>query len=444
MDGLQSWTWSYDGWVMLGGLLCAVAASLPGNFLVLRRMSLLGDAVSHAVLPGLALAFWITQSRSGLPVFAGAVTTGLITAMLTQWIRDVGKVDEGASIGVVFTTLFAAGLLLMSQAAPRVDLDPGCVLYGVLEASPLDTVPVAGFAIPRVVLMLSIVLLINIAFIVLLFKELLISSFDPGLATTAGCSARWMHYLLMVIVAITTVASFEATGNILVVAMLIVPPSTALLLTDRLSRMILISAAVAAASAILGDAAAVTVPRWFGFRSTSTAAMMTVCAGLIFLVTATCAPGTGLVAVWLRRQRLSLRILAEDTIALMYRLDERGADGPVQASQLSRKLLSSTLQTWLALQRQRLRGWVVAELAGYRLTTAGRQAAAALVRSHRLWETYLVHEGVDAGVIHRQAEVLEHFTGRSLRDKLQAEGPPSDRDPHGSLIPTEDPDPRSP
>ncbi|MGV2333346.1 MAG UNVERIFIED_CONTAM: metal ABC transporter permease [Planctomycetaceae bacterium] len=241
MNGLQSWTWSYDGWVMLGGLLCAVAASLPGNFLVLRRMSLLGDAVSHAVLPGLALAFWITQSRSGLPVFAGAVTTGLITAMLTQWIRDVGKVDEGASIGVVFTTLFAAGLLLMSQAAPRVDLDPGCVLYGVLEASPLDTITVAGFAIPRVVLMLSIVLLINIAFIVLLFKELLISSFDPGLATTAGCSARWMHYLLMVIVAITTVASFEATGNILVVAMLIVPPSTALLLTDRLSRMILIS-----------------------------------------------------------------------------------------------------------------------------------------------------------------------------------------------------------
>lgn len=439
MDGVPGWTWSYDGWVMLGGMLCAVAASLPGNFLVLRRMSLLGDAVSHAVLPGLAMAFWITHSRSGLPVYIGAVSTGLITAMLTQWIRDVGKVDEGASIGVAFTTLFAAGLVLMSQAAPAVDLDPGCVLYGILEASPLDTVRIAGFEVPRIVLTLSIVLIINLAFVVLMFKELLISSFDPGLATTEGCSAQLMHYLLMIIVAITTVASFEATGNILVVAMLIVPPSTALLLTDRLSRMIMISAAAAALSAVLGDAAAVTVPRWFGFRSTSSAGMMTVCAGLLFLLAGLFAPSRGLLAVWLRRQRLALRILAEDAIALMYRLDERGAEGPVQAGFLARRLLSSTFPTWLILQRQRLRGWVAAELAGYRLTTAGRQAASTLVRSHRLWETYLVNEGVDAGVIHRQAEVLEHFTGRALREKLQAEGPTSERDPHGSVIPDEDP-----
>jgi manganese/zinc/iron transport system permease protein len=439
MDGLHGWTFSYDGWVMLGGVLCAVAASLPGNFLVLRRMSLLGDAVSHAVLPGLAMAFWITSSRSGLPVYLGAISTGLITAMLTQWIRNVGKVDEGASIGVAFTTLFAGGLVLMSQAAPRVDLDPGCVLYGILEASPLDTIAVVGLEIPRVVLALSCVLIINVVFVVLMFKELLISSFDPGLATTEGCSAQFMHYLLMIIVAITTVASFEATGNILVVAMLIVPPSTALLLTDRLSRMIMISAGVAAVSAILGDVAAVTVPRWFGFRSTSSAGMMTVCAGLLFLLATLFAPSRGLTAVWLRRQRLSLHILAEDLIALMYRMDERGAEGPVQAAQLARTLLSSTFQTWLALQRQRLRGWVTAELAGYRLTPAGHQAAAALVRSHRLWETYLVHEGVDAGVIHRQAEVLEHFTGRALREKLRAEGPASDRDPHGSVIPDEDP-----
>ncbi|MFM7057288.1 MAG: iron dependent repressor, metal binding and dimerization domain protein, partial [Planctomycetota bacterium] len=244
---------------------------------------------------------------------------------------------------------------------------------------------------------------------------------------------------LMIIVALTTVASFEATGNILVVAMLIVPPSTALLLTDRLSRMIIISAAAAAVAAVLGDLAAVTVPRLFGFRSTSSAGMMTVCAGLLFLMAALLAPSRGLIAVWLRRHRLSMQILAEDLIALMYRMDERGADGPVQAARISRTLLSSIFQTWLALQRQRLRGWVTAELTGYRLTPAGRQAAAALVRSHRLWETYLAHEGVDAGVIHRQAEVLEHVTGRALREKLQAERPASDRDPHGSVIPDEDP-----
>ena len=437
-----NWTWSYDGWVVLAGVLCATAASIPGNFLVLRRMSLLGDAVSHAVLPGLAAAFWITHSRTGPSVFAGAIVTGLLTAMLTQWIRDLGKVDEGASIGVVFTTLFAAGLVLMSQAAPSVDLDPNCVLYGLLEASPLDTLTLAGLEIPRVVMTLGTVLMLNVMFVTVFFKELLISSFDPGLATTEGYSARLMHYLLMTLVAVTAVASFEAAGNILFVAMLIVPPATAVLLTDRLSRMILISAALAAAAAISGHIAAITVPTSFGFRSSSTAGMMTVCSGLMFLITAAISPSNGLIPAWLRRQRLGLKILSEDVIALMYRQEERGNGRPESLSVLSATLLSSGFQTWIALQRQRFRGWVSAENSGYRLTKAGRQAAAAIVRSHRLWESYLVQEGVDAGLIHRQAEKLEHFTGRSMRDRLQVEGAASDRDPHGSVIPDEETGPQ--
>ena len=124
MSGLENWSWNIDGWIVLAGVLCAVAASLPGNFLLLRRMSLLGDAISHAVLPGLAVAFLISNSRSGIPMYLGAVVTGLLTALFTEWIRNFGDVDEGASMGVVFTTLFALGLVMIVQAADHVDLDP--------------------------------------------------------------------------------------------------------------------------------------------------------------------------------------------------------------------------------------------------------------------------------------------------------------------------------
>ena len=121
MSGLEHWSWNYDGWIVLAGMLCAVAASLPGNFLLLRRMSLLGDAISHAVLPGLAAAFFITGTRDSLPMFIGAAVVGILTALFTEWIRGFGKVDEGAAMGVVFTSLFAAGLVMIVQAADRVE-----------------------------------------------------------------------------------------------------------------------------------------------------------------------------------------------------------------------------------------------------------------------------------------------------------------------------------
>jgi manganese/zinc/iron transport system permease protein len=177
MDTVSDWLWELDGWIVLAGILCAVSASLVGNFLVLRRTSMLGDAISHAVLPGLAVAFLVTGSRQSLPMFAGAALVGILTAAMTQWIRDTGKVDEGASMGVVFTTLFALGLVLIVRAADTVDLDPSCVLYGAIELTPLDTIPmdVSGIGVvelPRVVIMLGIVTVINLAFVILFFKEL--------------------------------------------------------------------------------------------------------------------------------------------------------------------------------------------------------------------------------------------------------------------------------
>ena len=152
--GLQ-WSWGLDGWIVAVAIMCAVACSLLGNFLVLRRMSMLGDAITHAVLPGLAIAFFISDSRSSLPMFVGAVIVGMLTAFFTEWIRRIGRVDEGASMGVVFTSLFAAGLVMIVQAADHVDLDAGCVLYGAIEMTPLDLVKVMGYEFPRAFVVLS-------------------------------------------------------------------------------------------------------------------------------------------------------------------------------------------------------------------------------------------------------------------------------------------------
>jgi manganese/zinc/iron transport system permease protein len=295
----MNWT-SFDTWIVIVGALCAVACALPGCFLVLRRMSMMGDAISHAVLPGLAVAFLFSGSRSSIAMFAGAAFVGILTAVFTQWVSKFGKVDRGAAMGIVFTTLFALGLLLIVQAADHVDLDPGCVLYGAIELTPLD--PVASISlghnqlieIPRAAAVIGIVLLFNLALVLLLFKELRISSFDPELSTTLGINANLMHYLLMTMVAITTVAAFEAVGSIIVIAMLIVPPATALLLTRRLKIMIVLSVVLAVAAAGLGHLSAITVPQWFGFESTTTSGMMALAAGLLFILAWLFSPRQGL------------------------------------------------------------------------------------------------------------------------------------------------------
>ncbi|TVP80056.1 MAG: metal ABC transporter permease, partial [Puniceicoccaceae bacterium] len=203
--------YAIDTWIVIVGALAAIACALLGNFLVLRKMSMMGDAISHAVLPGLAIAFIITGARASLTMFIGAAVVGLLTAVFTQWISRFGKVDEGASMGIVFTSLFALGLLLIVQAADHVDLDPSCVLYGAIELTPLDVVwqtEIFGIAVdvPRAALILGGVTLLNLGFVVGFFKELRISSFDPELATTMGIRSNRMHYLLMALVAMTTVA----------------------------------------------------------------------------------------------------------------------------------------------------------------------------------------------------------------------------------------------
>jgi len=432
------WT-SIDTWIVLTGMVVSVSCALVGNFLVVRRMSLMGDAISHAVLPGIAIAFLVGGSRHPVPMFIGAVIAGLGTAFFTEWIHRNGKVEESSAMGVVFTTLFAVGLIMIVQVADSVDLDPGCVLYGAIELSPLDTLSVAGMTLPRSLVIGILVLLVNAMIILLLYKEFKITAFDPEAATALGIPARKMYYLLMAMVAVTAVASFESVGSIMVIAMLIVPAAAAQFIAVRLGRVILWSLLFAALSAFGGHVAAITIPSWFGFIDTSTSGSMAVFTGLIFTSCFLFAPQRGLLSRIHARSSLRQRIAREDVLGSLFRWQENnpaatiGPDVTVLSSHLDQAGMN------LLQNINRLRHDKLIKPGGnsdIRFTEEGYRQAAEIIRDHRLWESFLHDEvKLPADHVHATSEKLEHVTDDSIRRNLQKAVAGTTVDPHGKNIP---------
>ena len=408
--------------------LTNVACALLGCYLVLRRMSLLGDALSHAVLPGLVVAYILAGSLNILYMFAGALAVGVLTTFLTQTVHRQGGVSADASIGVVFTSLFALGVILIKRYGQGVDLDPDCVLYGQIDLVEFYTVPLWGYEVPRALVSILPVLLLNVAVILLLWKELKISSFDPALATTMGINADRLFYLLMGLVALTTVASFEQVGSILVIAMLIVPGATAHLLTDRLARMLILAAAIGVLAAVFGYMLSVS---W----NVSAAGPMAVVAGVCYLAAALASPRYGILSTLVRNAQTSLRIVREDLLAMLYRLEELRIErrlGPREATQA----VGGGIMAELGLRSLLRRGDLARAPAGLELSDRGRRRAAELVRSHRLWEAYLVeHLGLPADHVHDPAERMEHFIDSRLQEQIVADLRDAAKDPHGREIP---------
>ncbi len=435
------WSWQVDGWIVAAGILCAMGCALLGNFLVLRRMSMMGDAISHAVLPGLAAAFLITGSRDSVPMFIGAAIAGVLTAVLTQWVSKFGKVEESASMGVVFTALFAIGLIMIVYAADKVHLDADCVLYGAVELISIQPgVVLFGIEVPKPIIRLAIVLGVNLLVVIVFYKELKISSFDPELATTLGINSTFMHYLLMTLVALTTVAAFEIVGSVLVVAMLIVPAATAHLLTDRLSSMIVGSLLLAIVSAAGGHLAAITLPRLLGdpaITDTISSGMMALVAGLLFTTAALGSPRHGVISKVMHRTAVTLRVAREDLLGLFYRHEElHGAKQPAPAAQVMREaVVGGPVLGRLALRTLLRRDEIERQNGGYRLTPRGRDEARQLVRAHRLWEGYLQsHLSLPVDHLHAPAERLEHVTSPAMREQLAGDAEPQ-TDPQGKAIP---------
>jgi manganese/zinc/iron transport system permease protein len=466
---------SIDTWIALTGALAAMACALPGAWLLLRRQSLLGDALSHAVLPGIVIAYlgvsmledsgWLaspmsahsTQGTNGKPqvasvgrvaegmslvarrqlaLFMGAAISGVVAALLSEMIQRWGRVERSAALGVVFTSMFALGLLLIRLFADRAHLDPGCVLYGNLEATGFDTL--AGTSIPQAVAVNGAMLLINGLLILLFFKELRLNTFDPELGAAQGLRPGLVSLALMSVTAATVVAAFESVGAILVVAMLIVPAATARLLTDRLASMLVLSLVVAAASAFLGHLFALTLPAMIcsriGFtqvRDASTAGMMSMTAFAGFLLALAFSPRHGIARARWDRWRLKLRIAKEDLLGRLYRHQEANS-----ATASAEETPKTGWMAWIARQILLRQRFIQASPEGDTLTESGLASAQSVIRSHRLWELYMArHFELPDDHLHATAEQVEHFLGPELQQELAAELDQPTTDPHGKSIP---------
>jgi manganese/zinc/iron transport system permease protein len=433
---------------MLTAVFASLACGVLGNFLLLRRMSLMGDAISHSVLPGLVIAFLITGTRSPAAMFIGAAVAGVLTIVVVELIRRFGRLDSGAAMGVTFSIFFALGVLLLEQAAARqVDLDPDCVLYGMLETifwfPPAELESFWSLATladaPRQVGVTGSMAVVAILFVVLLFKELRIATFDPALATALGMNSTRLHAALMVLVAASTVAAFEAVGSILVIAMLICPAATARLLTDRLRTQVALSIVVSIVTAVGGYVLGAFVPIWLGHHSSlSATGMMTVVAGAIVAFTLIASPSQGVVAKQVRRIRLAASIAREDVLGVLYRFEELGAGR--QAPPLLFDTLGRSFAIRFGLRAALRHGEVARDGATIMLTDRGRRAAASIIRSHRLWETYLVEQvGLRPDHVHDAAMRLEHVTTDTVRTGLAASEPETHTDPQGKPIPGNQP-----
>jgi manganese/zinc/iron transport system permease protein len=440
------WAWQVDGWMIVASILCGVACALVGNFLVLRKLSLIGDALSHAVLPGIAASFLWFGSRSPWVALLGAGLIGVLSVWLIEMVRGLGRIEENAAIGVVFTALFALGIVMISRVE-HVDLDPSCVLYGNLETIVLETVTTPLGEIPSVVLELGCIGLFNAMCTFVFWKWWTLSTFDTTLAQAQGVPVRFLSYLLASMVAMTCVVSFRAVGNILVVAMLIVPSAIAWMLTNRLGAMVFCSLLVAIASSVFGHLLAIRLPHIWGFKSANSAAMVAVVSGCFLVLAIFIGPKRGLIWRWLHQRELRRRILAEDILALFYRHveahgleDLSASDHALSLDRIASKLQTSTQAILAAMSDLVGKQWVSGHSSSWNLTQSGYQHAQVLIRTHRLWEHYLREEtGISDPRLHATAESLEHYTSSELRESLgQVTGGPT-VDPHGKQIPPETP-----
>jgi manganese/zinc/iron transport system permease protein len=282
--------------IQLIATVVAIACAIPGVFLVLRKMALISDAISHSILPGIVIGFFITHDLNSPLLIALAAVTGVITVVLVEWIQKTGLVKEDTAIGLVFPALFSIGVIMIAKNANDVHLDVDAVLLGELAFAPFDRLLMSGMDLgPKSLWIMGVILLVSLLLLLLFYKELKVSTFDVGLSAAMGISPVVMHYGLMSVSSVTVVGAFDAVGAILVVALMIAPAATAYLITSDLKKMLLISVGIGIFSAIGGY--------WLAhLLDASISGSMTTVLAFVFLMVYLFAPNKGLIAV-LYRQR---------------------------------------------------------------------------------------------------------------------------------------------
>lgn len=396
----------------LVGMMCGIL----GCFIVLRNMSLIGDALSHAVLPGIFVAY-IIFGYSSIGFFIGASVAGLITAVTISLIQQYVTTKNDAAIGIIFTTMFATGVIgitwLESNGSVHLDLDH--FLFGnVIGISPED------------IYLTVIVAIYTLLSVTLFYRQLFITTFQPTIAETMGISAKFMHYFLMLLLSFSIVVSLRAVGVILVVAMLITPASTALLLSNKFKHVIVLSALIGIVSAISG----IFISIIFDFPPGPT---MTLVATSCYILAVLFSPSKGLLFSFRQKSLEKKRILREDILRQVIKnplkegmpISTIAKNLNYEVSKISKASFFMSKSSLLSVNNK-----VVI------LSQEGINKAEQLVRAHRLWETYQVSQmGLRSDQIHDEADMLEHFLTEELLDEIDKTlGFPSS-DPHDSPIP---------
>ena len=359
--------------IQLVAVLVAVACALPGVFLVLRRLALLSDAISHTVLLGIVLGFFLTRDLTSPFLVLGAAATGVLTVVLVEAVQRTRLVREDAAIGLVFPALFSVAVLLIARFAGNVHLDTDAVLLGEIAFAPFRRFEAGGVDLgPQAVYVMGGILALELLVIGALYKELKLATFDPALAAALGFSPVLLHYGFMALVSVTAVGAFDAVGSVLVVALMIAPPSAAYLLTRRLRNLLLLSALIGALSALAGF--------WLAWLiDASIAGCMAAMAGLAFLLAFLFAPERGLLAQALRRRRQRWEF-AQLMLAVHLLHHEHSPDAAAECREAH---LGEHLRWPPEYARRVVRGavgdgWIDRHPDGYlQVTAAGRRAAAA-------------------------------------------------------------------
>ncbi len=288
--------------IQLIASLVAIACAIPGTFLVLRKMAMISDAISHSILPGIVLGFFITQDLNSPLLILLAAMTGVLTVVMVEKIQQTKLVKEDTAIGLVFPALFSIGVIMIAKYANDIHLDIDAVLLGELAFTPFDRIYYNDIDLgPKSLWVIGIILTITLGLLFAFYKELKISTFDTGLATSLGFTPAVIHYGLMSVASITTVGAFDAVGAILVVALMIAPAASAYLLTTNLINMIVFACFFGVFSAIAGY--------WMAnYFDASIAGSIATMLGIVFLIVYLFAPSKGLISVLYREKQQKIEI----------------------------------------------------------------------------------------------------------------------------------------
>lgn len=396
--------------VLVGGL-----CGLLGCFLVLRNMSLIGDALSHAILPGIVVAF-VLFGYSTMAFFGGSVIAGVVSAFLITWLQRNVRIKNDAAIGIIFSFMFSLGVIGISWLSHHegVHLDLKDFLFGnILAVEQSD-----------VILTLIMVVLV-IAMILIFYRSLFVTSFQADLANTLGIDANFIHYLTMFLLSLSVVASLRSVGVILVVSMLITPASAALLISDRLPKVLATSVILGMISAMTGLLLSIS----FDFPPGPSMAVVTT---MIYIIIMLFAPQRGLFSKWQTRKNHEMREVIEDILKLM----SKQSATILSIKDIADKSIHSERTLLRYLYKMQKLGLVKIENNKVQLSEDGKLRAYQLIRAHRLWEVYLVEQlGLDKDQIHEEAEKFEHQLSEEEISEMDASLGFPEKDPHGSPIP---------